>query len=314
MTTQITHYSIHPKNGKIVPGLFNSMQDAFREVKRLGFGINDVEYKPVIENVKIKKEKVKIDKVNKFFNLNINTQVIVENNTFKGYNGTTYNDFYEWYRKNKSMLENIPECQESAETLLININSKEDNWLKTKIENHIERSGLSGHTDVINILNKIVNDIDMASMYAKDTAKQNSSERTQILYAKKRGINIESLPAGGKKSWRFILNTGTFGQFPKKEGSTSHSMDYICKDGVKYVDYIMGKVITTQGGGQNQQRQEMHDITNSMGLYIKENPNSNIRFVILMDGDNFDKDGYDIYKQYQTDRILITNSNEYEPK
>jgi hypothetical protein len=297
MTTQITHYSIHPKNGKIVPGLFNSMQEAVREVKRLGLGINEIEIRSVNETVKIKKEKVKIDKVNKFFNLNINTQVIVENNTFKGYNGTTYNDFYEWYRKNKSMLENIPECQESAETLLININSKEDNWLKKKIENHIERSGLSGHTDVINILNKIVNDIDMASMYAKDTAKQNSSEKTQILYAKKRGINIESLPAGGKKSWRFILNTGTFGQFPKKEGSTSHSMDYICKDGVKYVDYIMGKVITTQGGGQNQQRQEMHDITNSMGLYVKENPNSNIRFVILMDGDNFDKDVYDINKQ-----------------
>jgi|LakMenEpi03Aug12_release.lakeMendotaPanAssembly.Ray.scaffolds.fasta_scaffold281105_2 hypothetical protein len=65
MTTQITHYSIHPKNGKIVPGLFNSMQEAFREVKRLGFGLKDVEYKPVIENIKIKKEKVKSTKINK---------------------------------------------------------------------------------------------------------------------------------------------------------------------------------------------------------------------------------------------------------
>jgi hypothetical protein len=51
-----------------------------------------------------------------------------------------------------------------------------------------------------------------------------------------------------------------------------------------------------------------------MSLYVKENPKSNIRFVILMDGDNFNKNGYDIYKQYETDRILITNSNEYEPR
>lgn len=62
MTTQITHYSIVPKNGKIVPGLFNSMQEAFREVKRLGFELKDVEYKSIIENIKIKKEKVKVKK------------------------------------------------------------------------------------------------------------------------------------------------------------------------------------------------------------------------------------------------------------
>ena len=59
MTTQITHYSIVPKNGKIVPGLFNSMQEAFREVKRLGFELKDVEYRSIIENVKIKNQEVR---------------------------------------------------------------------------------------------------------------------------------------------------------------------------------------------------------------------------------------------------------------
>jgi hypothetical protein len=72
MTTQITQFSILPKNGKIVPGLFNSMQEAVREVKRLGFGISDVEYRSVVENVKIKKTKVKTDKMYKFFNINDN--------------------------------------------------------------------------------------------------------------------------------------------------------------------------------------------------------------------------------------------------
>ena len=41
------------------------------------------------------------------------------NNLLKKFTGTTYNEFYEWYRKNKSLLENIPECQQSAEILLI---------------------------------------------------------------------------------------------------------------------------------------------------------------------------------------------------
>ena len=236
------------------------------------------------------------------------------NNLFKNYTGNTYNDFYEWYRKNKSRLENIPECQSSAKELLKNINNKKHNWLKIKIDNHIERNGLNTETTTTSILQKIVNDIDFASCFSKPSAKQNSSEKTQILYAESRGFNLKKLPPNGNKSWRFKLNTGIFGEFPKNEGITSHSMDYICTDGVKYVDYIMGKVITTQGGGQNQQRQEMHDITNSMALYVKENPKSNIRFVILMDGDNFNKNGYDIYKQYETDRIIITNSNEYEPK
>ncbi len=237
----------------------------------------------------------------------------INQSMFKGFKGKTYNEFYSWYRKNKSLLENIPECQQAASSLLKNINSKKDSWLKTKIENHIERNGLSNETDILKILKKVVKDIDFASFLAKPSAKQNSSEKTQILYAKDRGINLTKLPGAGSKTWRFILKTGEFGQFPKKEGITSHSMDFICNDGKKYVDYVMGKVITTQGGGQNQQRTEMHELTNAMKLYIEQNPKTNIRFVILMDGDNFDKNGFKEYKRYQSNRIIITNSDVYNP-
>jgi hypothetical protein len=70
MTTQITHYSIHPKNGKIVPGLFNSMQEAFREVKRLGFDVTDVDYRSIVKNVKLPKSKVRMDVLKGMFNIN----------------------------------------------------------------------------------------------------------------------------------------------------------------------------------------------------------------------------------------------------
>ena len=231
----------------------------------------------------------------------------------KKFKGKSYNEFYNWYRQNKSLLENIPQCQESAKNLLSNIDSKKDNWLLVKIKNHIDRSGLSEYTNVKTILRKITKDFDFASFLAKPSAKQNSSEKTQILYSKRRGINLKKLPGTGNKTWRFILKNGEFGQFPKKEGITSHSIDFICNDGKKYVDYIMGKVITNQGGGQNQQRGEMHELTNAMKLYIKSNPKTNIRFVILMDGDNFDKNGFKEYKRYESNRIVITNSDNYKP-
>ena len=67
----------------------------------------------------------------------------INQSKFKGFKGKTYNEFYSWYRKNKSILENIPQCQTSAQSLLKNIDSKKDSWLKTKIENHIERNGLN---------------------------------------------------------------------------------------------------------------------------------------------------------------------------
>ena len=133
------------------------------------------------------------------------------------------------------------------------------------------------------------------------------------MFANERGINLEKLSGTGNKTFRFVLKTGEFGQFPKNEGITSHSIDFICNDGKKYIDYIMGKVITNQGGGQNQQRGEMHELINAMKLYIKQNPKTNIRFIILMDGDNFDKNGFKEYKKYQSNRIVITNSDNYKP-
>ena len=108
MTTQITHYSIVPKNGKIVPGLFNSMQEAFREVKRVGFELKDVEYRSIIENVKIKKAKVKVDKINKFFNTNDNidfSDIDLPIELLKNLNRVSVSHINTW--RNKKLNENL---------------------------------------------------------------------------------------------------------------------------------------------------------------------------------------------------------------
>ena len=52
---KITTYSIKPNNGKIVGGIFNSMPEVFKELKRLSISTDDVRIESVTRNVKMKK-------------------------------------------------------------------------------------------------------------------------------------------------------------------------------------------------------------------------------------------------------------------
>lgn len=225
-----------------------------------------------------------------------------------------FNTYYKNYSIIKYKKKNIPEVKKSAKNLINNINSKKDNWLLTKINNHIKRTGIDYM--VYNVLEQIISSDLSASLFCKSAAKQNSSERCQIDYLKDiKGIELENLPAVGNKTWRFISGTGEFIQTPKVEGKTSHSLDFRYTTD-NYVYYIMAKVTTTQGGGQNQQRQEMLDIIEDMKLFYLNNPTSNIRFVLLLDGDSYEGDGISpfIKKAKSEKRILIKSSDTIEFK
>ena len=226
------------------------------------------------------------------------------------------NNFYDYYlneNKNKARNVNIPEVQNAASRLLFNINSKPDQWLITKVRNHIERNSLSDIITIEGLLKNISNDIIIASCFAKPATKQNQSELCQIKYLSHRGIIVEKLPAMYNKAWRIVMKTGELVQARKIEGEHTHSFDFRYT-GEKFTDYIMAKVTTTQGGGQTQQRQEMIDAIKYMQLYIKKHPDNNIRFVLLLDGDSYDNSGIDVFKQYESDRIIITNSDGYDPR
>ena len=69
-------------------------------------------------------------------------------------------------------------------------------------------------------------------------------------------------------------------------------------------------------GGQNQQRQEMLDIIEDMKLFYVNNPTSNIRFVLLLDGDSYEGDGITpfIEKAKSEKRILIESSDTFSEK
>lgn len=225
----------------------------------------------------------------------------------------SFMDFYLSRNKNKSKDVNIPEVQDSAKELLENPKNKKLKWLKEKVENHISRHNFNEDFSPNDFYQKIIDDVVVASCFAKPVVKQNQSEKLQSEYLKQRGIKVKKLPATGKKSYRFIVGTGKFGQYKKDEDRTTHSMDFFCK-GKKYHDYIMAKVTTTKGGAQNQQRHEMINIIKDMELYVEKNPNTNLRFVLLLDGDNYEKESFEVFKKHDSERIYITNSDQYLPK
>jgi hypothetical protein len=193
------------------------------------------------------------------------------------------------------------------------MSSKKHQWLITKVVNHIARNSLSDIITTKELLARIANDVLTASYFAKPATKQNQSEKCQQNYLETRGITIDKLPATHKVAYRLVMSTGELIQAKKIEGEHTHSFDFRYV-GKKYTDYIMAKVTTTQGGGQTQQRQEMIDAIKYMQLHIKNNPTNKVRFVLLLDGDNYDNSGMDVFTQYQSERILITNSDIYDPR
>lgn len=221
-----------------------------------------------------------------------------------------FNEYYKNYSILQYKTKNIPEVKKAAKRLLDTSDSKNDKWLLTKVINHIKRTGIEYTSD--DVLKQITQNDLIASQFCKSAAKQNSSEKCQLDYIKEyKNINLENLSAGGTNTWRFVSNTGEFKQTPKVEGKTSHSFDFRYRG--KYDYFIMAKVTTTQGGGQNQQRQEMLDIIDDMKMFYVKNPDSNIRFVLLLDGDSYDGEGMTpfIKKAKSENRIFITNSDTF---
>lgn len=222
-------------------------------------------------------------------------------------------DYYKNYSTNQYIQKNIPEVKLAASNLLKDKNSKDSKWLLIKVNNHIKRTGIE--FSINEILQGIKDNDLIASNFCKSAAKQNSSELCQLEFIKKyKNILLENLPAAGVDTWRFVLGTGEFIQTKKIEEETSHSFDFRYTS--KYDYFIMAKVTTTQGGGQNHQRKEMLEIINECELYVKKYPNSNKRFILLLDGDNYYGDGTLAFteKLKSKDKIFIMSSDNFNIK
>ena len=207
-------------------------------------------------------------------------------------------DYYEKgiIEKNKK---NTIDAKDTAKRLLSGKRLKKDNWLLKKIENHMERYGLS--SDIEEFLHEVASSDFLASMLSKDASKQNMSEKLQISYLSNRGIHIEKLPATGDNAVRLLNGELIYGN--DRGAKATKSIDFN-RNG----ELICAKVTTGAGGGQDNQYRDVRDFLKEAGEYdIKY---GNKKFTALVDGDYYTEEKLKTLNKFETKNIRITNSDE----
>ena len=208
-------------------------------------------------------------------------------------------DYYEKgiIEKNKK---NTIDAKDTAKRLLSGKRLKKDNWLLKKIENHMERYGLS--SDIEEFLHEVASSDFLASMLSKDASKQNMSEKLQISYLSNRGIHIEKLPATGDNAVRLLNGELIYGN--DRGAKATKSIDFN-RNG----ELICAKVTTGAGGGQDNQYRDVRDFLKEAGEYdIKY---GNKKFTALVDGDYYTEEKLKTLKKFETKNIRITSSDEF---
>ena len=208
-------------------------------------------------------------------------------------------DYYEKgiIEKNKK---NTIDAKDTAKRLLSGKRLKKDNWLLKKIENHMERYGLS--SDIEEFLHEVASSDFLASMLSKDASKQNMSEKLQISYLSNRGIHIEKLPATGDNAVRLLNGELIYGN--DRGAKATKSIDFN-RNG----ELICAKVTTGAGGGQDNQYRDVRDFLKEAGEYdIKY---GNKKFTALVDGDYYTEEKLKTLNKFETKNIRITSSDEF---
>lgn len=226
----------------------------------------------------------------------------------------TFNEFYkelfsEWTQRNrtevKRLSESIRKKLEKGKKL-----TKDENSLYYKVQMYCERQSFS--QEVIREILKQISESDyVAGHFAKDPSKQNISESAQKKYMGFRSYEIEKLSASGKNSLRFCPKNKTL-VWKKVEGGTSRSFDYIKEYG-ETVEYFLGKVCNGQGGHQNTVKNEIVKFLKSANKFLENNPDSNMVFTALVDGNAITEENVKEYRQYTNSKVRFFSSDEYVP-
>jgi hypothetical protein len=233
----------------------------------------------------------------------------------------TFNELYkelfsEWTRRNrrevKRLSESIREKLENGKKL-----TKDENDLYYKVQMWFERASFTQedideqNLSISGLLKQISDNFYLATSFSKDAAKQNISEAAQKKHMSQLGYQIEKLSSSGKNSLRFCSQNKTLVS-EKVEGGTSRSFDYIKEYG-ETVEYFLGKVCWGQGGHQNGVKNEIVRFLKSANEFLENNPDSNMVFTALVDGDAITEENVKEYRQYTDSKVRFFNSDEYVP-
>ena len=145
-------------------------------------------------------------------------------------------------------------------------NSLDERWVKTKINNHVEKfDGLFSYEDIVEQIKS--NDI-VASMFCKDPSKQNISEKMV-----EKILGIPKLPVSGANSIRFTPDGKLTGV---KSIGVSKSADFLF-NGI----YFTQKYTAESGGAQDNQYNDVVD------FLVKGSINYKVGAIV--DGEYWDK-------------------------
>lgn len=145
-------------------------------------------------------------------------------------------------------------------------NSLDECWVKTKVNNHVEKfNGLFTHEEIIEQIK--TNDI-VASMFCKDPSKQNISEKMA-----EKILGVPKLPANGANSIRFTPDGKLTGV---KSIGVSKSADFLF-NGI----YFTQKYTAESGGAQDNQYNDVVD------FLVKGSINYKVGAIV--DGEYWDK-------------------------
>lgn len=224
--------------------------------------------------------------------------------------------FAEWTQRNrqevKQLVSSILKKNELGQKL-----NKDEESLYYKVQMFLQRACFSQdeideqNLTVLGVLKQLSENHIIATYFAKDAAKQNISEAAQKKHMSLKGFEIEKLSASGQNSLRFGPQNETI--VPKKvEGLTSRSFDFVRQYG-ETVEYFLGKVCWGQGGHQNSVKDEIVKFLKSANQYLVNNPDSNMVFTALVDGDAVTQENVEEYRKYTSSRVRFFNSDDYEP-
>ena len=234
-----------------------------------------------------------------------------------------YINFEDYYNQNirRYTKNNIVKIQQTAYDLLNGRDNKDVKELRLKIKNKISRAYINSPEEteiaIIQRAQKIIDDIEFAQEYIKKPTTQTKSEVTQLEYLKNRGIILIPLKAKGKGSLRFLNNEIVADLTKENIDGASKSFDFKTPDD-KY--YFSAKVTTSgienahssikQGGGQKYQLEDVEKFLIQANNYCNAHPNKH-KFVGLVDGDYYTSKRIKQLKQYESDCVIVSNSDEF---
>jgi hypothetical protein len=188
---------------------------------------------------------------------------------------------------------------------------KIDNFI---IRSHFEDDSTWDRNEILILCSKLYEDKTYklaAQSFVMAATKQSASEKAQLKCMENRGYKMKKMFSSKENSLRFNEKSTSLVKV-KIEGVTSRSFDYE-RNYSHITEYFLGKVVFSQGGHQNGVKSEIVDFLRRGINYHKNNPNSNIIFTALVDGDSLTEKDLKNYEKYTSKKVRLMNSDSYLP-